>query len=97
MSEQASSWLCASCTIFEMDELGLIPRDYRYLALLPADRGARGLQMVASQLHLEEAEIEESVEPFLIQLQLIERDPRGRKITEHGLELLRNHEARSTT
>ena len=96
MSEQASSWLCASCTISRWTS-GLIPRDYRYLALLPADRGARGLQMVASQLHLEEAEIEESVEPFLIQLQLIERDPRGRKITEHGLELLRNHEARSTT
>ncbi|MHB1537931.1 MAG: Holliday junction DNA helicase RuvB C-terminal domain-containing protein [Acidimicrobiales bacterium] len=80
----------------EMDELGLIPRDYRYLALLPADRSARGIQMIASQLHLEEAEVEESLEPFLLQLQLVERDPRGRKITDRGLELLRNYEARPT-
>jgi Holliday junction DNA helicase RuvB len=77
----------------EMDQLGLIPRDYRYLSFLPPDGSARGLQAVASQLHLEEAEVEESIEPFLIQLQLVERDPRGRRITARGLELLRNHEA----
>jgi Holliday junction resolvasome RuvABC ATP-dependent DNA helicase subunit len=76
----------------EMDELGLISRDYRYLGLLPMDRSPRGVQAIASQLHLEEAEVEESIEPFLIQLQLVEREARGRKITDRGLELLRHHE-----
>jgi len=81
----------------DMDQLGLIPRDYRYLALLPANRGARGLQMLAAQLHLEEAEVEETIEPFLLQLKLVEREPRGRKITEQGLELLRSHETQEST
>lgn len=79
----------------DMDELGMIPRDYRYLSLLPENRKARGLQSIASQLHLEEAEVEDGIEPFLIQLGLVERAPRGRKITDHGLELLKNHESAS--
>jgi Holliday junction DNA helicase RuvB len=78
---------------FDMDELGLIPRDYRYLSMLPADRSPRGLQLIASQLQLEEAEVEESIEPFLIQLQLVERESKGRRITMRGLELLKNHDA----
>lgn len=92
-SERASEQLALQfMRELDMDELGLIPRDYRYLALLPSDRTPRGLQAIASQLHLEEAEVEESVEPFLIQLQLVEREARGRKITQRGLELLRNYE-----
>ncbi len=76
----------------EMDELGLVPRDYRYLATLAEDGSPRGLQAIASQLHLEEGEVEEGIEPFLIQLRLIEREARGRKITVAGLELLQGHE-----
>lgn len=79
----------------DMDELGMIPRDYRYLSLLPEKHKARGLQSIASQLHLEEAEVEDSVEPFLIQLGLVERAPRGRKITDRGIELLKNYESTS--
>lgn len=95
-SERASEQLALRfMRDLEMDALGLIPRDYRYLALLPTDGSARGLQMIASQLHLEEAEVEESIEPFLIQLRLVERDPRGRKITSRGDELLKSYEARA--
>jgi Holliday junction resolvasome RuvABC ATP-dependent DNA helicase subunit len=72
----------------EMDELGLVPRDYRYLDLLPKDRSPHGLQAIASQLHLEESEVEDGIEPFLIQLRLVVRKARGRQITAQGLELL---------
>jgi Holliday junction resolvasome RuvABC ATP-dependent DNA helicase subunit len=75
----------------DMNELGLVPRDYRYLATLPEDGSPRGLQAIASQLHLEEGEIEDGIEPFLIQLRLLEREARGRRITSAGLELLQEH------
>jgi Holliday junction resolvasome RuvABC ATP-dependent DNA helicase subunit len=71
-----------------MDELGLTARDYRYLALLPDDGSSRGLQALASQLHVEEAEVEEAIEPFLIQLRLVERQAKGRYITDRGKDLL---------
>jgi Holliday junction resolvasome RuvABC ATP-dependent DNA helicase subunit len=76
----------------EMDELGLLPRDYRYLGALPEDGSARGLQAIASQLHLEEAEVEDGIEPFLLQLRLIERQAKGRRVTPAGLELLDGHD-----
>jgi Holliday junction DNA helicase RuvB len=76
-----------------MDELGLTGRDYRYLALLPSDRSARGLQAIASQLHVDETEVEETIEPFLIQLRLVERETKGRRITLRGTELLEAHDS----
>jgi DNA sulfur modification protein DndE len=75
-----------------MDELGLVARDYRYLELLPSDGSSRGLQMLASQLRLEEAEVEDGVEPFLLQLRLVERESKGRRITSRGLDILDAHE-----
>lgn len=75
-----------------MDELGLTNRDYRYLALLPSDGSARGLQAIASQLHVDETEVEETIEPFLIQLRLVERETKGRRITLRGTELLEAHD-----
>jgi Holliday junction resolvasome RuvABC ATP-dependent DNA helicase subunit len=77
----------------EMDELGLTTRDYRYLSLLPADGSNRGLQAIASQLHIDEAEVEEAIEPFLIQLKLVERQAKGRHITPQGKDLLEAHES----
>jgi Holliday junction DNA helicase RuvB len=71
-----------------MDELGLTARDYRYLALLPSDGSSRGLQAIASQLHVDDAEVEETIEPFLIQLRLVERQTKGRHITSRGRDLL---------
>ena len=68
----------------DMDRLGLIQRDYRYLALLPADGTPVGLQQIASQLRLEEDEVESSVEPFLLQLGFVERSGRGRVLTAAG-------------
>jgi len=76
----------------QMDQLYLVPRDYEYLAILPTDRSTKGLQAIASQMHLESDEVEQTIEPYLIQIGLAQRAASGRKITEKGIELLKAHD-----
>ena len=45
---------------------------------------ATGLSTLASVVGEEVATIEDVVEPFLLQIGLIERTPRGRQITKKG-------------
>ena len=69
-----------------IDELGLTQSD-RDLLLTLIDKfsgGPVGLNTLAASLAEEEATIEEVHEPYLLQLGLIERTPRGRKVTEKG-------------
>ena len=49
---------------------------------------ATGLSTLASVVGEEVATIEDVVEPFLLQIGLIERTPRGRQITKKGEEYL---------
>ncbi len=67
-----------------IDELGLGPSDRDLLATLidKFNGGPVGLNTLAASLSEEEATIEEVHEPYLLQLGLIERTPRGRKVTE---------------
>ncbi len=67
-----------------IDELGLMQTDRDLLRTL-IDKfggGPVGLNTLAASLAEEEATIEEVHEPYLLQLGLIERTPRGRKVTE---------------
>jgi Holliday junction DNA helicase RuvB len=48
-----------------------------------------GLSTLASVIGEEVATIEDVVEPYLLQIGLIERTPRGRQITMKGEEYLR--------
>jgi Holliday junction DNA helicase RuvB len=67
-----------------IDELGLLQTDRDLLRTL-IDKfggGPTGLNTLAASLAEEEATIEEVHEPYLLQLGLIERTPRGRKATE---------------
>lgn len=67
-----------------IDELGLTQSDRDLLRTL-IDKfkgGPVGLNTLAASLAEEEATIEEVHEPYLLQLGLIERTPRGRKATE---------------
>jgi Holliday junction resolvasome RuvABC ATP-dependent DNA helicase subunit len=69
----------------DCDTAGLKTRDYRYLEALDATPGeTAGLQYLASQLGTSEEEVEERVEPFLIQLELVERTGQGRRLTHDG-------------
>jgi Holliday junction DNA helicase RuvB len=67
-----------------IDELGLTQMDRDLLrALIDKFKGGPvGLNTLSASLAEEEATVEEVHEPYLLQLGLIERTPRGRKATE---------------
>jgi Holliday junction DNA helicase RuvB len=71
-----------------IDELGLTQSDRDLLRTL-IDKfggGPVGLNTLSASLAEEEATVEEVHEPYLLQLGLIERTPRGRKVTEKAYE-----------
>ncbi len=67
-----------------IDELGLSQSDRELLKTLidKFNGGPVGLNTLAASLAEEDATVEEVHEPYLLQLGLIERTPRGRKATE---------------
>jgi Holliday junction DNA helicase RuvB len=67
-----------------VDELGLDATDRRLLETIikKFKGGPVGLGTLAAAVSDEQETIEEVYEPFLIQLGLVERTPRGRKATE---------------
>ncbi len=72
-----------SLKMLEVDELGLMPLDRKLLSVL-IDRfngGPAGVGALAAALAEEPATLSEVQEPFLLQLGLIERTPRGRVAT----------------
>lgn len=73
-----------------IDEKGLSPSDRKLLEIM-ADKflgGPVGLSTLAAALSEEESTIEEFNEPYLLQLGLIERTPRGRSLTMGAYEHL---------
>lgn len=72
--------------LLEIDELGLnqIDRDILSVLIDKFKGGPVGLKTIAAALSEEEATIEEVHEPYLMQLGLLERTPRGRVVTEKG-------------
>lgn len=74
--------------MLEVDELGLTPVDRKLLIAL-IDRfngGPAGVNALAAALSEEPNSISEVHEPFLLQLGLIERTPRGRVATKKAYE-----------
>jgi Holliday junction DNA helicase RuvB len=70
-------------TLLEIDELGLDPAD-RHLLLAILDNfngGPVGIDTLAAITGDERATIEDFYEPYLMQIGLLERTPRGRKAT----------------
>lgn len=74
--------------LLEIDEGGLnqIDRDILILLIEKFGGGPVGLKTIAAALSEEEATIEEVHEPYLLQIGLIERTPRGRTVTKKGHE-----------
>lgn len=66
-----------------VDELGLNATDRKFLEILieKFDGGPIGLKTIAAAMSEEEATIEEVIEPYLMQMGLMERTPRGRIAT----------------
>ena len=72
--------------MLEIDELGLDPADRNMLRLMLENYGDRavGLTTIAALTGDEPTTIEDFYEPYLMQLGLLERTPRGRRVTEKG-------------
>ena len=76
--------------LLEIDELGLSASDRRIIEIIISKFGGGpvGLNTIAAATSEEEATIEEVIEPYLIQLGLLERTARGRTVTKKGYEHL---------
>lgn len=71
-----------------IDEHGLTELDRRILRCLADQGGPVGLKTVAVAVGEEEDTIEDSYEPHLIREGLVQKTPRGRKLTEKGARVL---------
>ncbi len=78
----------AALGMLEVDELGLTPLDRKLLLALIErfNGGPAGVSALAAALSEEPATLSEVHEPFLLQLGLIERTPRGRVATRAAYE-----------
>lgn len=75
----------------EVDSIGLDGNDYRYLKFI-ADNyngGPVGIETIAAALSEQRDALEETIEPYLIQIGLLQRTPRGRVITHTAFEHLK--------
>lgn len=80
----------AALQMMEIDELGLDPADRNMLELMLENYSDRpvGLNTIAALTGDEASTIEDYYEPYLLQLGLLERTPRGRAVTVKGREHL---------
>lgn len=69
--------------LLEIDDLGLDPSDRRLLEAIITHHagGPVGVETLSALIAEERSTIEEHYEPYLMQIGLLERTPRGRKIT----------------
>jgi Holliday junction DNA helicase RuvB len=72
--------------MMEIDYLGLDPADRNMLKLMYENYGDRpvGLNTIAALTGDEAATIEDFYEPYLMQMGLLMRTPKGRVVTEKG-------------
>ena len=81
--------------LLEIDELGLDPADRLLLnAVIDNYRGGPvGVETIAALIAEERGTIEDFIEPYLMQIGLLERTPRGRKVTEKAYKHLGKQKA----
>ena len=81
-----------SLALMEIDNLGLDPADRNMLRLMYENYGNRpvGLTTIAALTGDEATTIEDYYEPYLLQLGLLARTPRGRQVTAKGKQHLQH-------
>ena len=81
-------YVAQALSLLEIDELGLTALDRKILEVIieKFNGGPVGLSTIAAALSEEVATIEEVNEPYLMQLGLLERTPRGRVATPRAYE-----------
>jgi Holliday junction DNA helicase RuvB len=72
----------------EVDKSGLDSNDYRYLRFIidNYNGGPVGVETIAAALSEQRDAIEEAIEPYLIQIGLLQRTSRGRMVTDNAFE-----------
>ncbi len=85
--------------LLEVDELGLDPADRRMLEAVinSYDGGPVGVDTIAALIAEERSTIEDFHEPYLMQIGLIERTPRGRKVTVKAYKHLGKQKNKDST
>ncbi len=85
--------------LLEIDELGLDPADRLLLnAIIDSYNGGPvGVETLAALTAEERSTIEDFIEPYLLQIGLLERTPRGRKVTAKTYKHLGRTQAKDTT
>jgi holliday junction DNA helicase RuvB len=76
--------------LLEVDQQGLDSNDYRYLRFI-ADNysgGPVGIDTIAAALSEQRDSIEDTIEPYLMQIGFLQRTPRGRILTQKAAEYL---------
>ena len=76
--------------LLEIDSLGLDPADRMILAAIIDNYagGPVGVETIAAMTAEERSTIEDFIEPYLLQLGMLERTPRGRKVTHKAYKHL---------
>lgn len=84
--------------LLEVDDLGLDPADRMLLAAIidSYDGGPVGVETIAALTAEERSTIEDFIEPYLMQIGLLERTPRGRKVTPKAYKHLGRPPKKST-
>ena len=82
-------------SLLEIDELGLDPADRLLLnAIIDNYRGGPvGVETISALMAEERGTIEDFIEPYLMQIGLLERTPRGRKVTHKAFKHLGKQQA----
>lgn len=80
----------SALTLLEIDELGLDPADRHVLNTIidNYNGGPVGVETLAALTSEERSTIEDFIEPYLLQIGLLERTPRGRKVTHKAYKHL---------
>ena len=75
----------------KVDSLGLDETDYHFLKAIieKFNVGPVGIEAIASSIGEEQTTIEDVYEPYLLQIGLLKRTPRGRMVTEKAYEHLK--------
>ncbi len=75
-------------SVEEIDELGLDPLDRRFLRTLIEvyDGGPAGIEAIAASMGQERDTLEDTVEPFLLQIGFVRRTQKGRQITARAVQ-----------
>ena len=76
----------AALTRLEVDQRGLDQMDRRYLKSLAENYGGGpvGIETLSAAISESRDSLEEVIEPYLLQMGLIQRTPRGRMLAKNG-------------